>query len=292
MMRESDDRREESALIAFARAHVPRALWKAMTAPYWWWYNRARHQAAALFDSRLRDSQRALAAFRDRHAGQRCFILGNGPSLRQTDLGRLRGEITFGLNRIYLLFPEMGFATTYYVAINTLVIEQCAREILGLPMPRFVTWRSRRWLGSAPGLYYLDTDYTPPESFATDVSGRVFEGSTVTYVALQLAFHMGFGEAILVGVDHNFATKGQANVTVVSQGDDQNHFSPDYFGKGFRWQLPDLEASERAYRLARQAYESAGRRVLDATVGGKLTVFPKVDFESLFASRGAVRAVE
>ena len=262
---------------------VPQPIWKAITAPYWWWYNRANHQLAALFDGRLRESQKALAAFHDRHAGQRCFILGNGPSLRRTDLRRLKGEITFGLNRIYLLFPEMGFETTYYVAINTLVIEQCAREILGLSMPKFVTWRGRRWLGRAPGLYYLDTDYTPPEAFATDVSGRVFEGSTVTYVALQLAFYMGFREVILVGVDHSFASRGQANVTVVSQGDDQNHFSPEYFGKGFRWQLPDLEASERAYRLAREAYERAGRRVLDATVGGKLTVFPKVDFETLFA---------
>ncbi len=269
-------------LIYRVKPLVPQPLWKSLTAPYWWWYNRARHQAAALLDGRLRESQQALAAFRDRHAGQRCFILGNGPSLRRTNVQRLKGEITFGMNRIYLLFPEMGFETTYYVAINTLVIEQCAHEIQRLPMPKFVTWRARRWLRHASNLYYLDTDYTPPETFASDVCGRVFEGSTVTYVALQLAYHMGFSEVILIGVDHTFATKGQPNVTVVSTGDDQNHFSPEYFGRGFRWQLPDLEASERAYRLARQAYESAGRRVLDATIGGNLTVFPKVDYESLF----------
>jgi hypothetical protein len=129
---------------------------------------------------------------------------------------------------------------------------------------------------------YLDTDYTPPESFATDVSGRVFEGSTVTYVALQLAYHMGFDDVILVGVDHNFETKGPANITVVSHGADQDHFSPEYFGKGFRWQLPDLEASERAYRLAKRAFEADRRRVRDATVGGKLTIFPKVDYDDLF----------
>jgi len=34
--------------------------------------------------------------------------------------------------------------------------------------------------------------------------------------------------------------------------------------------------------MARNAFESAGRRVVDATVGGKLTIFPKVDYESLF----------
>jgi hypothetical protein len=83
-------------------------------------------------------------------------------------------------------------------------------------------------------------------------------------------------------VDHNFATKGPAGMAITSQGDDPNHFSPNYFGKGFRWELPDLETSEQGYRLARQAYETAGRQVLDATIGGKLTLFPKVDYDSLF----------
>ena len=120
------------------------------------------------------------------------------------------------------------------------------------------------------------------KNLAKDVSGRVWEGATVTNVALQLAFHMGFSEAILIGVDHNFATKGKPNTTVVSDGDDPNHFNPGYFGKGFRWQLPDLDTSEIGYEIARQAYETDGRKVLDATVEGKLQIFPKVDFTSLF----------
>jgi hypothetical protein len=185
------------------------------------------------------------------------------------------------MNRIYLHFEEMGFDTSYFVSVNTLVIEQCARDIEKLPMPRFVSWRGRYWLKD-PDIIYLDTDYTAPATFSDDVSGRVFEGSTVTYVALQLAFHMGFEEVILIGVDHSFKTEGPPNVTVTSTGSDQDHFSSEYFGEGFRWQLPDLKASERAYELARRAYQSAGRKVLDATVGGKLEVFPKVEYETLF----------
>jgi hypothetical protein len=104
----------------------------------------------------------------------------------------------------------------------------------------------------------------------------------VTYVALQLAYHMGFEQIVLIGVDHDYSTKGKPNTTVVSQRDDPDHFDKRYFGKGFRWQLPDLETSERAYRMARKAYESDGRQVLDATVGGKLQVFPKVGYDSLF----------
>ena len=112
--------------------------------------------------------------------------------------------------------------------------------------------------------------------------GRVWEGATVTYVALQLAYFMGFDPVILIGVDHSFKSKGKANSTVVSQGDDPDHFHAGYFGKGFRWQLPDLDTSEVGYAMARQAYEADGRQVLDATVGGQLQVFDKVDYNSLF----------
>ncbi|HEY4692442.1 MAG TPA: hypothetical protein VIH16_03340, partial [Bellilinea sp.] len=76
--------------------------------------------------------------------------------------------------------------------------------------------------------------------------------------------------------------QGTPNTTVTSSGEDPNHFSGAYFGKGFRWQLPDLETSERGYRNARLAFEADGRQAVDATVGGKLTIFPKVDYNSLF----------
>jgi hypothetical protein len=110
----------------------------------------------------------------------------------------------------------------------------------------------------------------------------IWEGATVTYVAMQLAYFMGFTTVILIGVDHSFKTQGPAHRLVVSEGADENHFHPEYFGKGVRWQLPDLETSERAYMKARAAFEADGRKVLDATVGGKLTVFEKIPYTGLF----------
>ena len=229
-----------------------------------------------------RKSRSRMQAMFNIHQGERCFIIGNGPSLKDTNLTRLKDEFTFGLNRIYLLFPELGFNTTYFVSINDLVIEQCVQEIAELPIPRFIAWHSNRHFQRFPeDLVFLYTTYTGAQ-FAYDMTRRVWEGATVTNVALQLAFYMGFQKVILVGVDHNFTNKGKANQTVVSEGDDPNHFSPAYFGKGFRWQLPDLDTSEIGYQLARAAYHRAGREVLDATVNGKLMVFPKVDYNTLF----------
>lgn len=232
-----------------------------------------------------RESIKRLAELKDIHKGRRAFIMGNGPSLRQTDLSKLKNEITFGFNRIYLLFPELGFETTYFCVTNDLVVEQFHQDILALSMPKFLAWRSHRYFSRTLELSniptFLFTSYTGP-GFSHDVRGRVWEGATVTNVALQLAFHMGIEQAILIGVDHNFTSKGEANKTVVSDGDDPNHVSPAYFGKGIKWQLPDLDTSEIGYAFAREHYRKAGREVLDATVGGKLNIFPKVDYNSLF----------
>ena len=267
---------------------IPPALWRPVSSSYWWWRNRGQHLTALVLDPRWRESRRRLEAYRDSHQGERGFIIGNGPSLRHTDLARLKGEFTFGLNRIYLMFPELGFTTSCLLVINDLVIAQSAAEMMALTLPKFITWRARRytppwrWFRQDPSLIYLDTDFTGPEIFSDEATRRLFEGFTVTFAAMQLAFFMGFHEVILVGVDHNYVTQGTPNQAVISPGDDPNHFAPNYFGKGFKWQLPDLEGSERSYQMARQAYAAAGRRLVDATVGGKLTIFPKVDYNSLF----------
>lgn len=228
-----------------------------------------------------RESIHKLAALKDSHRGERCFLVGNGPSLKQTDLSKLKGEFTFGFNRIFLAEAELGFKPSILVSINDLVIEQSVDVLSALQMPKFFAWRARKWLKMDENTHFIYTSYTGP-GFSKDVTGRVWEGATVTNVALQLAFHMGFEKVILIGVDHSFANKGKPNTTVVSDGADPNHFSGAYFGKGFRWQLPDLETSERGYRNARLAFESAGRQVVDATIGGQLTIFEKVAYDSLF----------
>lgn len=228
-----------------------------------------------------RESKHRLAALKDSHKNERCFVVGNGPSLKNTDLSRLEDEFCIGMNRIFLAADELGFYPDILVCVNDLVVEQSVAEFNNLQMPKFFSWRARKWLTMDRWTHFIYTSYTSPK-FSTDVTGRVWEGATVTNVCLQLAYHMGFNEVILIGVDHSFATKGQPNTTIQSQGDDPNHFSTSYFGKGFRWQLPDLETSELGYRMARRAYENAGRKIVDATIDGKLDIFEKVDYDSLF----------
>ncbi|MCC6298415.1 MAG: DUF115 domain-containing protein [Anaerolineales bacterium] len=282
-------------MISTLKQIIPPPLWR-FTRDAYDSFRRLPDLPSAYFHPWRRESIRRLAALKDVHKGKRAFIIGNGPSLKQTDTSKLKDEITFGMNRIYLAFPGWGFSTTYLCVTNDLVVEQFVADFNSLTIPKFIAWRSHRhFISQLPITNYsitqlptfIYTTYTGPK-FATDARGRVWEGATVTNLALQLAFHMGIEKAILIGVDHNFADKGEANKTVVSQGDDPNHFMPNYFGKGVKWQLPDLDTSEIGYALARDAYRKAGREVVDATVGGKLTIFPKVEYESLFRVTGTL----
>ena len=231
------------------------------------------------------EQRRRLAPFRNRHKGERCFIIGNGPSLKQTDLTLLKSEVTFGLNRIYLNFDRMGYETSYYVCVNSLVLEQTGHEISEISCPKFVSWAAgRRYLPKNQRSYVFLRTKGPAElGFNGNLNEEISEGATVTFVAMQLAFFMGFREVILVGVDHSFATKGKAHEIVTTEDSDPNHFDANYFGKGFRWQLPDLKASELAYSTAKSAFETAGGRIRDATVGGALQIFEKANLEQILA---------
>jgi hypothetical protein len=233
-------------------------------------------------DSRYIESMRRLRLRHNEHAGKRCFIVGNGPSLKKTDFSLLENEITFATNRIYLAFDQLKWRPTYYVCSNDLIIEQCARDIEELPMPKFIGWHNREMIHFTNDMTYLWTRCGLRSWFFTDLTDGCWEGNTVTMVAIQLAYYMGFSEVILVGVDHAYNFAGTPHAPQVSQGDDPNHFAPNYFGKGFKWHLPDLEGSELSYRIAKHMFELDGRRILDATIGGKLEVFPKVDYEALF----------
>jgi len=260
---------------------TPESIWMAASDTRYA-LQRATMWPSARFHPVRRTSRHKLARLKDAHHGKRCFIIGNGPSLKNTDLSLLKDEFTFGMNRIYLIFPELGFSTSYYLSVNSLVIEQCAKEIASLSIPTFLSWRSRKLISPSEEIIFLHTTYSGPK-FALDARERLWEGATVTYVALQLAYHMGFQQVILIGVDHNFSTRGTPNTTVTSTGDDPDHFDARYFGKGYRWQLPDLATSERGYSMAQQVYTQNGRQILDATVDGKLDIFPKVPYLSLFS---------
>lgn len=229
----------------------------------------------------LRHSNLRLRNFKNKHKGERCVIIGNGPSLNKMDLSFLKNEICFGLNRIYLGFEKWGFVPNYLVSVNRLVIEQSAPEIPKLPCTKFISLVGIPYVDSHDNLIFINS-VTWPDFFSTTPEEGICIGSTVTYVTMQLAYYMGFETVILIGVDHYFETKGTPHKVVVSEGEDPNHFHPGYFGKGFKWQLPDLKNSEQVYKIADAYFRADGRQIIDATLDGHCPVFHKQDYREIF----------
>jgi tetratricopeptide (TPR) repeat protein len=148
--------------------------------------------------------------------------------------------------------------------------------------PKFIGNRGISSFNPTDDIICMKTFPPPGEAFSKRPDMGLEEGATVTYVAMQLAYYMGFSEVVLIGMDHHFVTQGTPHKTVVSDGDDSNHFDSSYFGKGLKWQLPDLEGSEKSYRVAKQVFEESGRRIIDATVNGRCQVFSKQNYQQVF----------
>lgn len=238
---------------------------------------------AEYYEWYIKYSQR-LRQFKNIHKGESCFIIGNGPSLNKMDLEPLKNYHTFGLNKIYLIFDKVDLNLSYHVAVNSLVIDQSFKIFQELQCPSFLSYKifcsSREQINrkkiELKNIYPILT--TTLCKFEPDISRAIYEGYTVTFVAMQIAFYMGFKKVFLIGVDHNFKALGKPNEKQILEGDDPNHFSPNYFGNQ-AWHLPDLEGSELSYRMAKFNYERAGRKIYDATVDGKLNIFPKISYQ-------------
>lgn len=218
-----------------------------------------------------------LIKFENIHKGKSCFIIGNGPSLNQMDLSQLKDCICIGLNKIHMHPDVDSIGVNYHVAVNSLVIKQSFNDFKHLNCPSFLAYREsagQKVRGSP--YYFLLTGGRL--RFSPNPYSSISVGFTVTYVALQLAYFMGFTNVYLIGVDHNFVAEGKPHEKQTLDGIDQNHFHPEYFS-GQEWHLPDLVGSESAYRLARDYYMQQGRLIYDATIGGKLDIFQKIDFE-------------
>jgi hypothetical protein len=220
-----------------------------------------------------------LLKYKDLHKGEDCFIIGGGPSLKHMDLDVLKNYHTFALNRANLLFDLFDIEFSYHVCVDDMVLKNIKEDIdqnvfkctsfvpQGTLNPDFLDQPHIERL-------FLGGDWT----FHKDIAKQIHTGNTVTYVAMQIAYYMGFDRVFLIGVDHNWSNPGKAHSKSVLKTEDVNHFHPDYF-KNKEWKAPDIKGNEISYALADYFYLLDNREIYDATVDGKLQVFPKIEFE-------------
>ena len=233
---------------------------------------------------------RVLHRLKDTHKGEKCFVIGNGPSLRAEDLQRLhKNEIPcFATNRIYKVFDQTEWRPTYYVSEDVNVLRGVQKEASQVPAEnKFIPINLRWYEGiDIPDATYFYMEYKEDlkETFglSTDIPHCVRCRGTVTTTCIQFAAYMGYSEIYLLGVDHSFSKMVDKNGYVIENKSIKSHFVENYNSD-----IPDLgfhvdEATDAYMSVEKLSRKLKTFRIYNATRGGKLEVFERADFDTVF----------
>lgn len=219
---------------------------------------------------------------------QRAFVIGNGPSLRKTNLDLLVGEISFAVNHISDIYPFVKWRPTHYVraeeatsADPSVYVADMELHVLRL---RCQTWANTWFIKATGGLAKEPNFHTivACPHYATHFDNQEAPhlwhmpllctfGSTVN-VAIQIAIQQGYGPIYLLGCDLGYTEGGQ------------NHYSDDY-----EISAGKLRAARYANMDTLAAHMVAARSspvpIYNAGVGGQLEAYPRIKLEQLFRNK-------
>lgn len=224
-----------------------------------------------------------LKKFKDIHKGQRCFIVATGPSLTIEDVNKLKGEICWTCNSGINLLDKTDWRPDYYAIADGTVFQRIKDNLNPKEFKAaFYNHKDIKWFGN--NIYPLpvwvslvmdaETRKVIPRSWrkkrmSLDISRKVFMGGNITYVILQICFYMGFKEIYLLGCDCNYK-----NMTIHSEltrykNDNQLFENADYIG----WSMI------QDHKCAKKMADKLGIKIFNATRGGQLDVYPRVDLD-------------
>ena len=246
------------------------------------------------FNPLTTDKERSIAYFKqihNIHRGRRGFVIGNGPSLRLSDLDLLIDEVTIASNKVYLAFDQVQWRPSYYTVADPLVwdkvksvIPPCIRKV---HIPSYLQpyekvdcaiWDS---LGLA-GERQTSSCNRSVIDFSPDVTKGLFGSCTITFENLQLAVHLGLDPIYIIGCDHFYQGENDAvRDHAISHGTTSNHFIDGYRVAGELVNPAPIEIMNRGYREARRFSDAYGVKIINATRGGHLSIFERADFNTI-----------
>lgn len=202
------------------------------------------------------------------------ILIGTGPSLSRWDLRDYSGALTIGCNKLHLL--PYTFKTTHLVFEDRVVTEDVFASRADLCCQNIWLPHDLGHLNSSAIRYSLDRHVTKFPSFSRSPS-VVFSGWTVMFVMLQIVYWMDVEEIYLVGVDGSFREPDYVCEGGIrtSTGSDPNHFTPEYYGPGQRYQKGDEARVLMSYDLAKKTFENSGRRIFNCSPESIISIFPR-----------------
>lgn len=222
------------------------------------------------------------------HSGESCFVIGNGPSLNTEDLLTLYNNNipTFAFNRIYLLFDKTPWRPTYYISQDEKTLKNCINEVNAMELHyKFIPINLRYYysIKIKKANYFKMVNPTDNHSviLSDDVSRWVGNTNTVAITAIQFAVYMGFTKIFLIGVDHNFSIYTNDKGEIIKDKTAKDYFTEKYNPDQQDLYLPNIDKSTRDYSIANMFCKKHCVEVFNATRGGKLEVFPRVNFDEL-----------
>lgn len=222
----------------------------------------------------------AIEKFHNIHQGQRCFIVATGPSLRMEDLDSLKQNkvICISMNSIFYAFGKTDWRPDYYVMSDYRGFSLYKDLLDSLPIKyKFLSDNSELFwkIPHEENIYCYHQHYEycfdRLPKFSDNFSLRSYSGATVTYTCLQLAVYMGFTEIYLLGVDFSYG-----------ENESNKEYSHFYKEKEAADAVGFAKHVRLAYEAASTYTQKHGIRVYNATRGGKLEIFERVDFDSIF----------
>jgi hypothetical protein len=242
---------------------------------------------------------RKVKKFKDIHRGESCFIIGNGPSLTAEDLNKIKNQVSFSANRINLILEESEWEPYYYTFIDALLAKNFFDDLYKMPKKEMFVVVTDAGFNSLKKQFknrciflrsYHEHEKSGLPKFSEDLSKKMNTHGTVLYANIQLAVYMGFKNIYLIGVDNNYAInklkdgKIQVNKELIGK----DHFRDRYYESiESSKQVPNnIYAMTQAFISAKHYCDQRGINIFNATRGGKLEVFPRVNLDNLYDSRG------
>ncbi len=234
-----------------------------------------------------------LRLYKGRYPNKRCFIVGSGPSMKIEYLERLKHEYTFSANQIFRCFGSTAWRPNFYVIGDSNIGEIHKTSILGSDMKRiFVSSHMAPILNNDSRIIYFNKtheDYTDsPPLFSSNCLERVEGGYTVSYLAMQLAWYMGFREIYTIGIDAKYSSiikqvvAESGDYTLVKSDSTESYFLPSMIQPDEPTYIPLPDRQILAYQSTKEYIETHGGVIYNAAPESPLEVFKRVEFDSLF----------
>ena len=213
--------------------------------------------------------------------------------------------MSFSSNRINLILDKTAWRPYYYTFTDSLIASKFFDQVYQMSKKKMFVAASNTSYGSLKKHFgkdcvflrsYYEKDEKGMPNFSHDVSKKLIQHGTVTFANIQLASYMGFKNIYLLGVDHNFGISkqkdGKIELNEYLLGND--HFDEKYYNTVEHKKNTPVNIYEmtEAYLSAKKYCDEIGVKIYNATRGGKLEVFPRVNFDELFNENGEFVGVQ